>query len=126
MKLCDLVTYGDSLETVIHNLKISLWQEASRNNGYTTEYGNSYKQLLEWLEELKTRRETIEMKQNSALLNQLCDQDKALIRNLYAALRDLEVDIAEDVLISDYYDQVMRNIIELVTELKNKTEGKTK
>lgn len=58
MKLCDLVTYGDSLETVIHNLKISLWQEDSRNNGYTTEYGNSYKQLLEWLEELKTRRET--------------------------------------------------------------------
>lgn len=125
MKLCDLVTYGDSLETVIHNLKISLWQEDSRNNGYTTEYGNSYKQLLEWLEELKTRRE-IQMKQDSALLNQLCDQDKALIRNLYAALKDLESDIAEDVLISDYYDQAMRNIIELVTELKNKTEGKTK
>lgn len=60
MKLCDLVTYGDNLETVIHNLKISLWQEDSRNNGYTTEYGNSYKQLLEWLEELKTRRETID------------------------------------------------------------------
>ena len=60
MKLCDLVNYGDSLETVIHNLKISLWQEDSRNNGYTTEYGNSYKQLLEWLEELKTRRETID------------------------------------------------------------------
>lgn len=66
------------------------------------------------------------MKQDSALLKQLCDQDKALIRNLYAALKDLEIDIAEDVLISDYYDQVMRNIIELVTELKNKTEGKTK
>lgn len=127
MKLCDLVTYGDSLETVIHNLKVSLWQEDSRNNGYTTEYGNSYKQLLEWLEELKTRRETCtEMKQDSALLNQLCDQDKELIRNLYEALKDLESDIAEDVLISDYYDQVMRNIIELVTELKNKTEGKTK
>ena len=125
MKLCDLVTYGDSLETVIHNLKISLWQEDSRNNGYTTEYGNSYKQLLEWLEELKTRRE-IQMKQDSALLNQLCERDKELIRNLYEALKDLESDIAEDVLISDYYDQVMRNIIELVTELKNKTEGKTK
>jgi predicted RNase H-like nuclease (RuvC/YqgF family) len=126
MKLCDLVTYGDSLETVIHNLKVSLWQEASRHNGYTTEYGNSYQQLLEWLEELKTRRETIQMKQDSALLNQLCDQDKELIRNLYEALKDLESDIAEDVLISDYYDQAMRNIIELVTELKNKTEGKTK
>lgn len=125
MKLCDLVTYGDSLETVIHNLKISLWQEDSRNNGYTTEYGNSYKQLLEWLEELKTRRE-IQMKQDSALLNQLCERDKELIRNLYEALKDLESDMAEDVLISDYYDQVMRNIIELVTELKNKTEGKTK
>lgn len=125
MKLCDLVTYGDSLETVIHNLKISLWQEDSRNNGYTTEYGNSYKQLLEWLEELKTRRE-IQMKQDSALLNQLCERDKELIRNLYEALKDLESDIAEDVRISDYYDQVMRNIIELVTELKNKTEGKTK
>lgn len=126
MKLCDLVTYGDSLETVIHNLKISLWQEDSRNNGYTTEYGNSYKQLLEWLEELKTRRETVQMKQDSALLNQLCVRDKELIRNLYEALKDLESDIAEDVMISDYYDQVMRNIIELVTELKNKTEGKTK
>ena len=125
MKLCDLVTYGDSLETVIHNLKISIWQEDSRNNGYTTEYGNSYKQLLEWLEELKTRRE-IQMKQDSALLNQLCERDKELIRNLYEALKDLESDMAEDVLISDYYDQVMRNIIELVTELKNKTEGKTK
>lgn len=66
------------------------------------------------------------MKQDSTLLNQLCDQDKELIRNLYEALKDLESDIAEDVLISDYYDQVMRNIIELVTELKNKTEGKTK
>lgn len=66
------------------------------------------------------------MKQDSALLNQLCDQDKELIRNLYEALKDLESDIAEDVLISDYYDQAMRNIIELVTELKNKTEGKTK
>lgn len=125
MKLCDLVTYGDSLETVIHNLKVSLWQEDSRNNGYTTEYGNSYKQLLEWLEELKTRRE-LQMKQDSALLNQLCERDKELIRNLYEALKDLESDIAEDVLISDYYDQVMRNIIELVTELRNKTEGKTK
>lgn len=58
MRLCDLVTYGDSLETVIHNLEVSLWEESSRKNGYTTEYGNSYKQLLEWLEELKTRRET--------------------------------------------------------------------
>ena len=125
MKLCDLVTYGDSLETVIHNLKVSLWQEDSRNNGYTTEYGNSYKQLLEWLDELKTRRE-LQMKQDSALLNQLCERDKELIRNLYEALKDLESDIAEDVLISDYYDQAMRNIIELVTELKNKTEGKTK
>lgn len=125
MKLCDLVTYGDSLETVIHNLKVSLWQEASRHNGYTTEYGNSYQQLLEWLEELKTRRETT-MKQDSALLNQLCDRDKELIRNLYEALKDLESDMAEDVLISYYYDQVMRNIIELVTELKDKTEGKTK
>lgn len=66
------------------------------------------------------------MKQDSALLNQLCDQDKELIRNLYEALKDLESDIAEDVRISDYYDQAMRNIIELVTELKNKTEGKTK
>lgn len=66
------------------------------------------------------------MKQDSALLKQLCDQDKELIRNLYEALKDLESDIAEDVLISDYYDQAMRNIIELVTELKNKTEGKTK
>ncbi len=66
------------------------------------------------------------MKQDSALLNQLCDQDKELIRKLYEALKDLESDIAEDVLISDYYDQVMRNIIELVTELKDKTEGKTK
>ena len=66
------------------------------------------------------------MKQDSALLNQLCDRDKELIRNLYEALKDLEIDMAEDVLISDYYDQVMRNIIELVTELKNKTEGKTK
>lgn len=66
------------------------------------------------------------MKQDSALLNQLCDQDKELIRNLYEALKDLESDIAEDVLISDYYDQAMRNIIELVTELKSKTEGKTK
>lgn len=66
------------------------------------------------------------MKQDSALLNQLCDQDKELIRNLYEALKYLESDIAEDVLISDYYDQAMRNIIELVTELKNKTEGKTK
>lgn len=66
------------------------------------------------------------MKQDSALLNQLCEQDKELIRNLYEALKDLESDIAEDVLISDYYDQAMRNIIELVTELKNKTEGKTK
>ena len=125
MKLCDLVTYGDSLETVIHNLKVSLWQEDSRNNGYTTEYGNSYKQLLEWLDELKTRRK-LQMKQDSALLNQLCERDKELIRNLYEALKDLESDIAEDVLISDYYDQAMRNIIELVTELKNKTEGKTK
>ena len=125
MKLCDLVTYGDSLETVIHNLKVSLWQEDSRNNGYTTEYGNSYKQLLEWLDELKTRRK-LQMKQDSALLNQLCERDKELIRNLYEALKDLESDIAEDVRISDYYDQAMRNIIELVTELKNKTEGKTK
>lgn len=125
MRLCDLVTYGDSLETVIHNLEVSLWEESSRKNGYTTEYGNSYMQLLEWLKELKTRRE-IQMKQDSALLNQLCDQDKELIRNLYEALKDLEIDMAEDVLISDYYDQVMRNIIELVTELKNKTEGKTK
>ena len=125
MKLCDLVTYGDSLETVIHNLKVSLWQEDSRNNGYTTEYGNSYKQLLEWLDELKTRRK-LQMKQDSALLNQLCERDKELIRNLYEALKDLESDIAEDVRISDYYDQVMRNIIELVTELRNKTEGKTK
>lgn len=125
MKLCDLVTYGDSLETVIHNLKVSLWQEDSRNNGYTTEYDNSYKQLLEWLDELKTRRK-LQMKQDSALLNQLCERDKELIRNLYEALKDLEIDIAEDVRISDYYDQVMRNIIELVTELKNKTEGKTK
>lgn len=58
MRLCELVTYGDSLETVIHNLEVSLWQESSRKGGYTTEYGNSYKQLLEWLEELKTRRET--------------------------------------------------------------------
>lgn len=58
MRLCDLVTYGDSLDTVIHNLEVSLWQESSRKNGYTTEYGNSYQQLLEWLEELKTRRET--------------------------------------------------------------------
>ena len=66
------------------------------------------------------------MKQDSALLKQLCDQDKELIRNLYEALKDLESDIAEDVLISDYYDQAMRNITELVTELKNKTEGKTK
>lgn len=66
------------------------------------------------------------MKQDSALLNQLCERDKELIRNLYEALKDLESDIAEDVLISDYYDQVMRNIIELVTELRNKTEGKTK
>ena len=66
------------------------------------------------------------MKQDSALLNQLCDRDKELIRNLYEALKDLEIDMAEDVLISDYYDQVMRNIIELVTELRNKTEGKTK
>ena len=125
MRLCDLVTYGDSLETVIHNLEVSLWEESSRKNGYTTEYGNSYMQLLEWLKELKTRRE-IQMKQDSALLNQLCDRDKELIRNLYEALKDLEIDMAEDVLISDYYDQVMRNIIELVTELKNKTEGKTK
>lgn len=125
MRLCDLVTYGDSLETVIHNLKVSLWQEDSRNNGYTTEYGNSYKQLLEWLDELKTRRK-LQMKQDSALLNQLCERDKELIRNLYEALKDLESDIAEDVRISDYYDQAMRNIIELVTELKNKTEGKTK
>lgn len=125
MRLCDLVTYGDSLETVIHNLEVSLWEESSRKNGYTTEYGNSYMQLLEWLKELETRRE-IQMKQDSALLNQLCDQDKELIRNLYEALKDLESDIAEDVLISDYYDQAMRNIIELVTELKNKTEGKTK
>ena len=60
MKLCDLVTYGDSLETVIHNLEVSIWLENDRKNGYTTEYGNSYKQLLEWLEELKTRRETID------------------------------------------------------------------
>ena len=66
------------------------------------------------------------MKQDSALLNQLCERDKELIRNLYEALKDLESDIAEDVRISDYYDQVMRNIIELVTELRNKTEGKTK
>ena len=66
------------------------------------------------------------MKQDSALLNQLCERDKELIRNLYEALKDLESDIAEDVRISDYYDQAMRNIIELVTELKNKTEGKTK
>lgn len=36
------------------------------------------------------------MKQQSALLKQLCDQDKALIRNLYAALKDLESAIAED------------------------------
>lgn len=125
MRLCDLVTYGDSLETVIHNLEVSLWEESSRKNGYTTEYGNSYMQLLEWLKELETRRE-IQMKQDSALLNQLCERDKELIRNLYEALKDLESDMAEDVLISDYYDQVMRNIIELVTELKNKTEGKTK
>lgn len=125
MRLCDLVTYGDSLETVIHNLEVSLWEESSRKNGYTTEYGNSYMQLLEWLKELETRRE-IQMKQDSALLNQLCERDKELIRNLYEALKDLESDMAEDVLISDYYDQVMRNIIELVTELRNKTEGKTK
>lgn len=59
------------------------------------------------------------MKQQSALLKQLCDQDKALIRNLYAALKDLESAIAEDVL-------TMRKISKLVTELKNKTEGKTK
>lgn len=125
MRLCDLVTYGDSLETVIHNLEVSLWEESSRKNGYTTEYGNSYMQLLEWLKELETRRE-IQMKQDSALLNQLCERDKELIRNLYEALKDLESDMAEDVLISDYYDQIMRNIIELVTELRNKTEGKTK
>ena len=56
MKLCDLVTYGDSLETVIHNLEVSIWEESSRKNGYTTEYGNSYMQLLEWLKELKERR----------------------------------------------------------------------
>lgn len=59
------------------------------------------------------------MKQQSALLKQLFDQDKALIRNLYAALKDLESAIAEDVL-------TMRKISKLVTELKNKTEGKTK
>lgn len=57
MRLCDLVTYGDSLETVIHNMEVSIWEESSRKNGYTTEYGNSYKQLLEWLKELKERRD---------------------------------------------------------------------
>lgn len=57
MKLCDLVTYGDSLETVIHNLEVSIWEESYRKNGYTTEYGNSYMQLLEWLKELKERRD---------------------------------------------------------------------
>ena len=129
MRLCDLVTYGDSLETVIHNLEVSIWEESSRKNGYTTEYGNSYKQLLEWLKELKElkeKEETAKMKQQSALLNQLCERDKELIRKLYEALKDLESDVAEDVRVSDYYDQVMRNIIELVTELKDKTEGETR
>lgn len=63
------------------------------------------------------------MKQQSALLKQLCEQDKELIRNLYDALKDLESDVVCDVLISDYYDQPLRNIIELITELKNRTEG---
>lgn len=63
------------------------------------------------------------MKQQSALLKQLCEQDKELIRNLYDALKDLESDVVCDILISDYYDQPLRNIIKLVTELKNRTEG---
>lgn len=59
------------------------------------------------------------MKQDSALLNQLWSKDEKLLRDFYKKLKDLESAIAEDVL-------TMRKISKLVTELKNKTEGKTK
>lgn len=66
------------------------------------------------------------MKQDSASLNQLCEKDKELLIDLYEKLKDLDSVMQEDILLDSYYDQPMCDIIELTTEIKNRTEGETK
>lgn len=66
------------------------------------------------------------MKQDSVSLNQLCEKDRELLIDLYEKLKDLYSAMQEDLLLDSYYDQPMRDIMELATEIKNRTEGEVK